>query len=302
MVDFFPYASKTFDRHGLSLSYLDEGQGATVVMVHGNPTWSIYFRALVGELTRDHRCIVPDHIGMGRSDKPGDDQYQYTLKSRVDDLEALLDHLGLTEQITLVLHDWGGMIGMAYADRHPQRIARLVVMNTAAFPMPVSKRFPLALRLARTPLGAWLIRGFNAFSGVAARVCVKKQPLAKELKKAYTAPYHSWSTRIATLRFVQDIPLHPRDLAWPIVNGVGERLPQFANTPLLICWGEKDFVFSLEFLEEWQRRLPHAQIHRFPDSGHYVLEDERETVVPLVRDFLVNHPLIPKRDSSLAAP
>jgi haloalkane dehalogenase len=290
MVDPFPYESKTFDRGGLALRYLDEGEGSTVVMVHGNPTWSIYYRSLVDALKADHRCIVPDHIGMGRSEKPGDDKYTYTLKSRVDDLEALLDHLGLQEDITLIVHDWGGMIGMAFASRHPERIARIVVMNTAGFPMPASKSFPWALRLARTPLGAWLIRGFNAFSGIAARVCAKKKPLSRQLKRAYTAPYDSWANRIATLRFVQDIPLKPGDPAWDIVSEVGEGLDRFAQTPMLICWGEKDFVFSLQFLEEWRKRLPHAEVHRFPEAGHYVLEDEREAVVSLVQAFFAKQP------------
>ena len=109
--------------------------------------------------------IVPDHIGCGLSDKPGDDRYTYTLSSRVDDLEALLDHLGIDGDVTLVLHDWGGMIGMAYAARHPERISRIVVMNTAAFHMPAAKSLPLALWLCRdTPLGSWMVRGLNAFA------------------------------------------------------------------------------------------------------------------------------------------
>src|SRR5512137_1165151 len=121
---YYPFAGHYLDLDGLRLHYLDEGSGEPVVMLHGNPTWSFYYRNLVLALRDKYRCIVPDHIGCGMSDKPGDDRYDYTLQSRVDDLEALLDSLGVTNGITLVVHDWGGMIGMAYATRHPERIKR----------------------------------------------------------------------------------------------------------------------------------------------------------------------------------
>ena len=112
------------DSRGLRLHYIDEGEGEPVVMLHGNPSWSFLYRNLIDSLRGSHRVIVPDHIGCGLSEKPDDSRYTYTLQSRMDDLEDLLDHLGLDRELTLVLHDWGGMIGMAYAARHPERIAR----------------------------------------------------------------------------------------------------------------------------------------------------------------------------------
>ena len=149
------HPGRDLDRDGLRLHYLDEGAGEPVVMVHGNPTWSFYYRNLVEALRGSYRVVVPDHIGCGLSDKPDDSRYDYTLASRVDDLERLLDHLGLDRGLTLVVHDWGGMIGMAYAARHPERIARLVVLNTAAFHKPPGKSFPWPLWICRdTPLGA----------------------------------------------------------------------------------------------------------------------------------------------------
>src|ERR1700730_9125742 len=129
---------RDFARDGLRLHYLDEGSGEPVVMVHGNPTWSFYYRNLVEALSGQYRTIALDQIGCGLSDKADDSKYSYTLESRVADLEALLDHLEVDREITLVVHDWGGMIGMTYAARHPERIARLVILNTAAFPLPPS--------------------------------------------------------------------------------------------------------------------------------------------------------------------
>lgn len=282
----YPFDDHFADLGGHRLHYLDEGEGDPVVMVHGNPTWSFYYRKLVLALRSSHRCIVPDHIGMGMSDKPSDDRYEYTLERRVDDLEALLDGLGIDRNVTLVLHDWGGMIGMAWAARHPERVARLVLLNTAAFPLPAGRRFHLPLRFTRTSLGGLLVRRFNAFSAVASRVCVTRAPMPADVRDAYTAPYDSFEDRIATLRFVQDIPLAPGDPGYEIVRETAERLPLFRDLPALICWGEKDFVFDDAFLREWEKHLPNAEVVRFPDCGHYVLEDAADEIVPRVSRFL----------------
>jgi pimeloyl-ACP methyl ester carboxylesterase len=290
----YPFTPQRFEvRPGLSMSYLDEGprDAPPVVMVHGNPSWSYYYRKLVLALQGSHRCIVPDHIGMGLSDKPGDDRYEYTLKSRIDDLDALLEHAGVCANVTLVVHDWGGMIGFGWALRHPERIARLVVLNTGAFPLPASKAMPWQLSLGRdSKLGALLIRGLNAFSGAASYVGVKRR-MPADVRRAYVAPYDSWDNRIATVRFVQDIPLKPGDKAWSIVEEGGRRLHEFADRPAILLWGMRDFVFDHHFLRGFRERLPKAEVHEFPAAGHYVLEDEADRIVPLVQDFLARNPL-----------
>jgi pimeloyl-ACP methyl ester carboxylesterase len=295
----YPFTPHRFEvRPGLSMSYLDEGprDAPPVVMVHGNPSWSYYYRKLVLALRATHRCVVPDHIGMGLSDKPDDaadasPRYDYTLESRIDDLDALLEHAGVREKVTLVVHDWGGMIGFGWALRHPERVARLVILNTGAFPLPASKPMPWQLSLGRdSKVGGLLIRGFNAFSGAASYVGVKKR-MPAEVRRAYVAPYDTWANRIATLRFVQDIPLKPGDRAWDIVEEGGRRLREFADRPAILLWGMKDFVFDHHFLQGFRERLPQAEVHEFPAAGHYVLEDEAERIVPLVQEFLARRPV-----------
>jgi cis-3-alkyl-4-acyloxetan-2-one decarboxylase len=282
----YPFAGKRLDLDGLSCHFLDEGDGLPVVMVHGNPSWSFYYRNLVLALRDRYRCIVPDHMGCGLSDKPGDDRYEYTLSRRVDDLEQLLEHLEVREKITLVVHDWGGMIGMAYAVRHPERIKRLVILNTGAFHLPKGKPFPLALKICRdTFIGSLMVRGFNAFSVAASYVGCKRHPMTAELRHLYQLPYDSWQNRIATLRFVQDIPLIPGDRGYDLVTSIADGIDQFKNLPILICWGELDFVFDRHFLAQWEERFPEAEIHRFPDCGHYILEDARDEVIPLIAGF-----------------
>jgi haloalkane dehalogenase len=195
--------------------------------------------------------------------------------------------LGISERITLVLHDWGGMIGMAYAVRHPERIKRLVILNTAAFHLPKEKPFPLALKICRdTRLGVFLVRGLNAFSLAASFVGCKRTPMPAELRRAYRLPYDTWRNRIATLRFVQDIPLKPGDRNYDLVSGVAARIEQFRDLPIAIFWGELDFVFDCSFLAEWQQRFPKAEVHRYPDAGHYILEDAQKEIVPLIAGFL----------------
>lgn len=284
----YPFTGKFFTYpDGLRQHYLDEGAGEPVVMVHGNPTWSFYYRNLVLALRDRWRCVVPDHIGCGLSDKPGPDRYDFSLRRRVDDLERLLEAAGVRDNVTLVVHDWGGTIGLAWAARHPERIKRLVVLNTAAFPLPRTKPFPWPLWLGRnTRLGAWLILRLNAFSAGATRVCVKRQPLPPAVRQAYLAPYDTPAHRLAVLRFVQTIPLRPSDPGYEIVSETEKKLALFQDRPVLIAWGLRDFVFDKHFLSEWERRFPRAQVHRFEECGHYILEDARDEMTELVRQFL----------------
>lgn len=288
--DIYPFKGTFLNRDGLRLHYLDEGEGPPVVMVHGNPTWSIYYRELVLGLRSSCRAIVPDHMGCGLSDKPDDSRYDYTLTRRVDDLEALLESLEIKDDITLVLHDWGGMIGMGYAVRRPKGIKRIVLLNTSAFHKPKDKLFPWLLWLAReTGIGAWLINRFNAFSRTAAYLCCKRRPMSRALRKAYMAPYEKNS--LATLRFVQDIPLRSGDRAYDAVTDIQNKLALFRNTPVLICWGDKDFVFDKHFLNQWKRIFPQAEVKQFPDCGHYVLEDAGQEILDLINAFFQKHPL-----------
>jgi len=290
----YPFTSQRFEvRPGLSMSYLDEGprDGEVVVMLHGNPSWSYYWRNLVSGLRDRYRCIVPDHIGMGLSDKPSDDHYDYTLQSRVDDLAALLAHLGITGPVTLAVHDWGGMIGFGWALSHADQVKRLVITNTAAFPLPKAKPMPWQIALGRDwKFGAFIIRAFNAFSGGASYLGVEKK-MPADVRRAYVSPYNSWANRISTVRFMQDIPLGPGDKAWALLEEAGRRLPEFADRPALLGWGLKDFVFDRHFLAGFRDALPQAEAHAWDDAGHYVLEDKAAELVPLIRGFLERHPL-----------
>jgi haloalkane dehalogenase len=285
--DLYDFRSNFLRLHHLNFHYLDEGTGDPVLMLHGNPTWSFLYREMVRSLRTSHRVIVPDHIGCGLSDKPDPSDYEYSLAQRVADLERLMAHLEIERDLTLVLHDWGGLIGMTYAVQNPSVLSKLVVFNTAGFLLPSGKSLHWALRFCKSsPVAAYLIRRINAFALVAGYTGCRQKRISAKVRKAYKAPYDSWQNRIAILRFVQDIPLTPKDQSYALLEKTSRQLSQFSELPALICWGEKDFVFDKDFLDEWVKRIPQAEVHRFPQGGHNILEDATEEILPLVKSFL----------------
>ena len=292
--DEYPFEGQFFSHDGLEQHYLDEGRGEPLLMLHGNPSWSFYYRKLILRLRESYRCIAPDHIGMGLSDKPKDTHFDYRLASHVDRLDAFVAHLDLDQKLTLVLHDWGGAVGIHFAMRHRERIARVVLLNTAAFPLDAGRGLPLALRFARSPgLGTLLVRGANAFALGATWLAVHRRPMSAALRRAYCAPYDSWDHRIATLRFVQDIPLGPSDPTYALLQESQAQLAAglLADLPALICWGMRDFVLDPSYLDRWTGFWPNAEVHRLSDCGHYVLEDANEEIGGLVHEFLAKHPI-----------
>ncbi len=282
--ELYPWTPRRFTLpSGPTISYLDEGpkDAPALLMLHGNPTWSFYFRGLVAAFAGRYRCVVPDHVGAGLSDKPQD--YPYTLATHVENVGALTEHLGLRERVTLVVHDWGGAIGMGWALRHLDAVERLVVLNTAAFR---SRRIPFSINICRIPgFGALCIRGFNAFAR-AAVIRAARTRLPRDVAYGYVAPYDGWANRVANLRFVQDIPMHPGIPSWDAIVEIEEGLPRLADRPMLICWGGRDFCFDDTFLATWREKFPQAEVHRFAEAGHYVLEDAGREVVARMEAFL----------------
>lgn len=287
MVDraLYPFESHWLDLDGVRYHYLDEGprNAPVVVMLHGNPTWSFYYRTLIPGVSERYRVVVPDHVGCGLSDKPQD--YPYILAQHGQNVEALVAALGLKD-VTLLVHDWGGMIGMYYATRHPDNVARLVILNTTAFVLP---KLPWMIRMSRLPLlGDVLLRGFNAFARLALPLATAhRERLTPEVRAGYLAPYDSWANRIAILRFVQDIPVEPRHATRKTLEDIEANLYLFGEHPMLIIWGARDFVFTAEhYMAEWQARFPYAETRVVEDAGHYLVEDAHERILPWILEFL----------------
>jgi haloalkane dehalogenase len=279
----YPFEPHYLDVHGQRLHFVDSGSGPAVVMLHGNPTWSFMYRHLITGLAPTHRAIAPDHLGCGLSDKPQTPACRLT--DHIANLELLLnDHLRL-KRLSLVVHDWGGAIGMGYAVRHPERIEKIVVLNTAAF---LLGRCPWRIRICKVPgFGTLAIRGLNGFARAALTMAVGKgHRLDANARAGLLHPYDSWRNRVGTLRFVQDIPLSSCHPTWDTIATIQKSLHLLADKPVLICWGGQDFCFNQNYLAVWQRYFPRAAVQRFADAGHYVLEDAHDRIVPAVQGFL----------------
>ena len=276
----YPFGSHHLDLGGLRYHYVDEGVGRPLLFVHGNPSWSFAWREFVKDLSRDHRCLAVDHIGCGFSDKP--QAYAYRLATHVENLVEFLNRLDLRD-VTLVAHDWGGAIGLGAAIRCPERFARFVLMNTAAFR---SRAIPWRIAACRIPLvGALAVRGLNAFAGAATFMAVERR-LPAPVKAGYLRPYRTWRERVAVLRFVQDIPLSASHPSYGTLADIEHGLPALAGKPMLLVWGMKDWCFTPAFLAEFERRFPCAETFRIGDAGHYVFEDARDRILPRLREFL----------------
>ena len=286
----YPFRPRWLSINGHRCHYVDEGRGAPVLMLHGNPTWSFYFRHLIADLSADYRVIAPDHIGCGLSDKPDRNAYGYRLADRIADVETLVSNVANDGPLTLVVHDWGGMIGLAFALRHLDRIRRIVITNTSGFLPPAGKPIPIRLRLIRNfkRFAEPAVLGLNLFAR-AAVVMAPRHRLSRGVRQGLLAPYDRPKNRIATLRFVQDIPLSAGDASYLIVKTVDDNLHRLGHLPMLICWGKHDFVFDLDYYAEWRRRFPGAEAHLFENAGHYLLEDEPRAVTETIRHFLERH-------------
>jgi cis-3-alkyl-4-acyloxetan-2-one decarboxylase len=264
---------------GVRMHYVDEGKGPVVLMLHGNPTWSWMYRDLIRALSKDFRCIAVDHVGCGLSDKP--QEYSYTLSRHISNVRSLVDALGINS-FSLVAHDWGGAIASGLAVGVPDRVGRLVLMNTSAF----VGRIPFRIAVCKIPFfGAVAIRGFNAFAGAAVRMAVEK-PLPKDVARGFLWPYRSWRNRVANLRFVQDIPLSFSHPSFAVLDNIDRSLGVLSERPMMLLWGMRDWCFTPRFLGGWIKRFPNAQVVRYENAGHYVLEDAGEAALSAIGGFL----------------
>lgn len=284
--DLYPYSSHFLPREWAEgtarLHYLDEGQGSPVLLVHGNPTWSFYWRALVNDLRETHRIVVPDHIGCGLSDKPS--RYPYQLDRHIDNLIALIESLDLRE-IVLGVHDWGGAIGLGAATRMPERFRKLLILNTGAFPPHF---VPFRIRLCHLPvLGKIGVQGLNGFVRAALRMTTSRpEGLSVDVKAGLAAPYDSWSHRVGVYGFVSDIPYRKSHPTWRRLEQIERDMTRLCHLPARVVWGMDDWCFNESCLDKMSQLLPQAEVVRLSAVGHYVMEDAPHRVLEEMRQLL----------------
>ena len=279
--DSYPFTSRYYQlESNQCLHYIDEGVGPEVLLcVHGNPTWSYYFREVVVTFKEKFRVIVPDHLGCGVSDKPQD--YSYTLANHIENLDLLLGHLKV-EKVHLMVHDWGGAIGFGWALKNIDKLASVVITNTAAF---YHAPIPWRILACKIPfIGRYLVQSANLFALAATKMAVVKK-LSAKVRDGLLLPYGTYKERVAIAGFIQDIPLSKLHRSAKLLLDIERNLGRLDSVPKQIIWGAQDFCFNQKILETWRKIYPQAPVQLLPEAGHYLLEDEPEKVLTTMQEF-----------------
>ncbi len=275
----YPFASHAFDSADGTMHYVDEGSGPVIVLVHGTPVWSFVYRAQITALVaRGFRVIAPDHLGFGRSEKAAAASYRPQDHGRR--LEALLLALDV-HNITLVVHDFGGPIGLHFAMHNPDRIARLVIMNTWCWPLTGDARISRTSRLLSGTFGRWLYTKLNASPRwLIPAGFVDRTQLTPQVHAHYLAPFPTPSTRLPLWQLARELI---DSSAW--YEQLHERLSVLKDVPILLLWGMQDSAFGAAYLKRWHKTFPHAQIASLETASHFLQDERPELVSRAIGDF-----------------
>ncbi|QDU58158.1 alpha/beta fold hydrolase [Aeoliella mucimassa] len=281
--ELYPFGSHWLGTDKGRIHYIDEGAADSppMLFVHGNPTWSFHWRRLITALSPRFRTVAIDHLGCGLSDKP---QQTLRLADHIAHLVSLVEELDL-KNITLVAQDWGGAIGLGAMLQAPERLSRIVLFNTGAFP---PWYIPYRIAACRWPVvGRLGVQGLNMFTRAALTMTLSRSSqLAPEVAAAYLEPTNSWANRRQIYEFVADIPMSAKHPTWHTLEGIERGLESLADRPALLAWGMQDWCFRPDCLEKFIGYWPNAEVHRLDDVGHWVVEDAPDQSLELIESFL----------------
>lgn len=276
----YPFAPREASLRAGRVHYVDEGRGEPILFVHGTPTWSFEYRHLLRALSATHRCVAPDHLGFGLSERPAD--FPYTPEAHAQTLAEFVDHLGL-DGFTLVVHDYGGPIGLPLALDRPSRVRRVVLINTWMWPFDDDPEMQKRARLVQGGFGRFLYRRLNAsLRLIAPSAWGDRKKLTPAIHRQYLAPFPTADSRGLVLWPLARALLGSRDF----YDGLWRRRERLAELPVLIAWGLRDSAFRPRFLERWREVLPHARVVTLEEAGHWPHEEAPEAVIEAMRDFL----------------
>lgn len=263
---------------GPRLHYLDEGQGPVLLFVHGTPSWSFEFRHLIKALCPAYRCVALDHIGFGLSDKP--EHYDYRPQQHARNLQHLIEHLGLRD-LTLLVHDFGGPIGLAYAVAHAHNVQRLVIFNSWLWDASQDPEFRKMRPVLANPLLPWLYRWLNASARFLLPASFGAKPLAPAVRQQYTAPFSGPKERNGTVGLARAL-LHEQ----PWFGQLGRQLPPLREHPVLLVWGMQDRFFGPTYLRRFAQAFHQPTIVELATCGHVPHEEEAAQIIEHLQQFL----------------
>ncbi len=275
----YPFTSKYHVIGSEKMHYIDVGHGdKTFIMIHGNPTWSFYYRNLIKDLSKHSRVIAIDHLNCGLSSR-SDKFHRYN--DRIEHILNLIDSLNLTN-FSIIGHDWGGAISVGVATRQKEKTQSLILMNTACFP---SSNIPKRIAMCRLPfLGTFLNQTSNGFL-LSSFVMGTSKGLSSKVKQGYLYPYKKIPNRKSIDDFVKDIPMEIDHPSYKTMEQVGQDAKDL-DLPVLLLWGEDDFCFDMQFFDEMKTLFKNVQAYSFKGVGHYVLEDAYETCLDKISEFI----------------
>ena len=274
----YPFKSNYYSVNGQKLHYIDEGQGETLLFVHGTPSWSFDFRNVIKALRTTYRCIAIDHVGFGLSDKP--EHYDYATINHSITLEKFIVEKNLTN-ITLVVHDFGGPIGLNLAIKTPDRFKRLVILNSWLWSSKTDPEFIKVSKILRSPLLPFLYRYLNFSPRFILPKSFVKKKLSSSLLKHYTKPFADKTQRNGALAFAKSL-LNDQD--W--FEELWKKRDSIANKPTLFVWGMKDPVIKPTYLTKFVTGFPNSVVHKLETCGHFPQEEESAKVSESIVNFI----------------
>ncbi|TXT57245.1 MAG: hypothetical protein BAJALOKI1v1_1830005 [Promethearchaeota archaeon] len=277
--DTFPF-TPYFERiNGFNMHYVDEGEGEPIVCIHGMPTWSYLYRKFITQLSKEYRVIAPDQMGFGKSDVPQDKQY--IMEEHVDNLKTLLLRLNLSD-ITLIVQDWGGPIGFGFSVDYPERIKRLVIMNTSIGVMKEGKN-PWYQPLVEKGIYKQFIMNIG---GLLKGGIHNKDKITDVMIKAYEAPFPSEEYYIGAFAWPKDIPIGDAHPSASIMTHVRKNLYKLDKKEKILIWGIKDPIFPKKLISWWKNIYPDIDIHKISNASHFLQEDVPDHIIALIKKFL----------------
>ena len=275
----YPFTSKYFPVNGSKLHYIDEGTGDVVLFVHGTPSWSFDYRNIIKKLKDSYRCIAIDHIGFGLSDKP--EHYDYSTPRHSETLEKFILAKDLRD-ITLVVHDFGGPIGLNFALNHPERIKNIVILNSWLWSSETYADFIKFSRVLRSPLLPFLYKYLNFSPKFVLPQSFGDHKLPKKTLLQYTSPFADKTQRNGALAFAKSLL---NDQNW--FEELWAQRHKITGKPTLLLWGMKDPVIKSKYLEKFTKNFHNTTVCELLAAGHFPQEEEPEKVTKQIMDFLI---------------